>query len=79
MASQCIRSERTCCGSPRSICHHSFFAALLASGLSIVAGVVGVEAQDVALVVGPLVAYVGFQGVADVGKGKAELENDRRS
>ena len=52
----------------------------LASALAVIVGAVlrgaGVPMADIAVIVGPLLVYVGAQAVADIGKEKALIQQE---
>lgn len=54
-----------------------FVAAVTAAFVAFLANMTGVEPEQALLIVGPLVAYVLGQGLADWGKERAKIERDR--
>tara|TARA_R110000851_G_scaffold120002_1_gene248061 strand:- start:4318 stop:4659 length:342 start_codon:yes stop_codon:yes gene_type:complete len=51
-----------------------FLASVLASVISFLGMQRGMTSEQIAFVVGPIVAYIAMQGVADVGKSRAQIE-----
>lgn len=64
---------------PSLLVSKKFGASVLASVLSFFALRYGMPVEHVALVVGPLLLYVGAQGVADAGKERAFAEGAARA
>lgn len=54
-----------------------FLAAALASVISFLGIRFGLTGEQIAVVIGPLLTFVGFQGIADIGKERAKVEADR--
>ena len=52
-----------------------FIAALAAAVLALVGFYLEMDANQIAIITGPLIVYVGAQGLADIGKEKAKVEN----
>ena len=53
-----------------------FIAAILAAILALIGFYLGLATDQIAIITGPLMIYVGAQGLADIGKEKAKVEND---
>lgn len=62
---------------PQILRSKKFLAAALASVISFVGILQGLSHEQIAMVVGPLLTFVGFQGVADIGKERAKIEATR--
>jgi hypothetical protein len=58
---------------PEILQSKKFIAAALASLTSALCMRSGMSYEDTAFVVGPLIAFIGMQGVADIGKGRAKI------
>lgn len=58
---------------PEILQSKKFIAAALASLISALCMRAGMAYEDTAFVVGPLLAFIGMQGVADIGKGRAQV------
>lgn len=56
--------------------YKKIFAATLASILALVGLMNGLTVAEIAVVVGPLTGYVLSQGLADIGKEKAKVEQN---
>jgi hypothetical protein len=51
-----------------------FLAAGIAAGVAFAASLFGVTSEQVMIIISPLLAFIGAQGIADIGKGKASVE-----
>jgi len=55
-----------------------FVASIAAALISFFAMRDGMTVDQIALIVGPLIAYVGAQGLADIGKERVKVESKTR-
>jgi len=55
-----------------------FIAAIAAAVLALVGFYLGLDVDQIAIITGPLMVYVGAQGLADIGKEKARVENGQK-
>jgi hypothetical protein len=60
---------------PSILSSKKFWAALVATGVSFFAMRDGMSMQQIAAITGPLYMYIGAQGLADIGKERAKVEN----
>ena len=55
-----------------------FLASALASVIAFGGVRSGMQYEEIAFVIGPLLTFVGFQGLADIGKSKAVVEAEAK-
>lgn len=55
-----------------------FMAAIVAAVLALVGFYLGMTVDQIAIITGPLMVYVGAQGLADIGKEKAKVQNGKK-
>jgi hypothetical protein len=52
-----------------------FIAALIAGAVAFASEMFGMDSREILLMVSPFLAYIGAQGISDIGKEKAKIEN----
>lgn len=55
-----------------------FLAAVAAAVLALIGFYLGMSTEQIAIITGPLMVYVGAQGLADFGKEKAKAQNGQK-